>query len=205
MKTSNSRFLNNLDRADNLVGIHGSLSDTVTEALDVSDILRGSLVMAVSALDLFVHGLVRIGILDACRGRIHQTKSFRKFAVPLGTLLGTRDPLLELAWLEGEIRLQHGWRSFEHPQKIAEALRLVSDDNQWAECGRRMKISASEVQTGLASIIDRRNKIVHEFDVNPIDPIELYSINPQMVRESIGFIRNVGNGIYESLIVKYGV
>ena len=82
---------------------------------------------------------------------------------------------------------------------------MVSDDNQWAECGRRMKISASEVQTGLASIIDRRNKIVHEFDVNPIDTIELYSINPQMVRESIGFIRNVGNGIYESLIVKYGV
>ena len=68
-----------------------------------------------------------------------------------------------------------------------------------------MKISASEVQTGLASIIDRRNKIVHEFDVNPIDPKELYSINPKMVRDSIGFVRSVGNGIYESLISLYGV
>lgn len=205
MKTSNRRFQINLDRAENLIGIHESINDATTKALDCSDVLRGCLVMAVSALDLFVHDLVRIGILDTYRGRLPPTKSFRNITVPLGTLLATSDPLLEFDWLEETIRQQHGWRSFEHPKNITEALRLVSDDDHWAVCGKQMKISASEVQTGLASIIDRRNKIVHEFDVNPIDPQELFPINPTMVKEAVGFIREVGNGIYYSLINQYPV
>jgi len=72
-----NEFRTNIQRVRNLGGIYSALSVQTTSAIDLSDILRSELVMAVSALDYYVHELVRIGMLEVYRHRGRHTVGFR--------------------------------------------------------------------------------------------------------------------------------
>ena len=68
MQPAFDQFCENLARARSLGGLAQSLSNLTTAAVDLSDILRASLVLAVSAFDHFVHEFVRLGMLEVHRG-----------------------------------------------------------------------------------------------------------------------------------------
>jgi len=60
MQTVINQFRTNISRVRNLGSIFGALNSQTTSVLDLSDILRAELVLAVSALDHFIHELVRL-------------------------------------------------------------------------------------------------------------------------------------------------
>ena len=75
------------------------------------------------------------------------------------------------AWLENEIRETLGYQSFQQPDKIADAIRLISDKKLWQEVANNMNKSAKDIKQPLTLIVDRRNKIAHEADIDPTSNI----------------------------------
>src|ERR1700674_1574644 len=79
-------YRDNVARVRNLGGINQALKSIVTSAIDHSDILRAQHVLAVSALDYFVHEAARIGMLQIFDGKRAPTPAFSRFRISLDAL-----------------------------------------------------------------------------------------------------------------------
>jgi hypothetical protein len=191
------QFRANILRVRNLGTLHTAIAARTTPALDLSDILRAELVMAVSALDHFVHEISRIGMIEAHTGVRVRTRAFQSFSVSIESVHEALADMANITWLDEEIRLRHGWKSFQQPDHIAEAVRLISDVNLWDEVGCRMAIPAKDVKQQLRLIIDRRNKIAHEADIDPSFPDRRWPIDEILVKEAVVFIETVAETIFQ--------
>ncbi|MBT9244931.1 hypothetical protein KM031_02035 [Gemmobacter fulvus] len=178
-------------RARELHGLHASLSAQLTAAVDLSDILRSEIVMAVSAFDFFIHELTRLGMLE-CYGAIrNRTDAFNKFPIPIGVMIGVTP-----ATLEAEIRSRHGYVSFQQPDKVADAVRLFSPVSLWVEVGASVGVDAKTLKTNFGLIVDRRNKIAHEADIDPSYPNQRWPIDRAQVEYTFDLVERVARAIF---------
>jgi hypothetical protein len=69
MQSALDQFRISISRVRDLIALHNSVKAQATGALDVSDMLRAALVLAVSALDYYVHEVVTLGMLEIHRGQ----------------------------------------------------------------------------------------------------------------------------------------
>jgi hypothetical protein len=197
MQAAFDQFCENLARARSLAGLAQSLSSLTTSVIDLSDILRASLVLAVSALDHFVHEFVQLGMLELHRGNRPTTEAYLSFRVPMSA---TREAIADTGrdeWLDQAIREAHGWLSFQHPDKIADAIRLMSNVRLWEEVASELGMTSRTVRTQLGAIIDRRNKIAHEADMDPTNPGYRWPINEVLIQDAIDFIDQVVQAIFK--------
>ncbi len=200
MQSALDQFQGNIARVRNLGGIYRALEGQTTSAVDLSDLLRAELVLAVSALDQYIHELVRLGMLEINRGTRQETPAFTRFSVPLGAV---RQWLLDPddeQWLDSEIRSQQGWRSFQHPDRITEAVQLFSSERLWSSVGHSLGMSEQDVRKQLRFIVDRRNKIAHEADLDPASFGDRWPIDTLMVDETVEFIERVGEAIFAVVV-----
>ena len=188
---------NNLKRAGDLEGLAAALSVQTTKALDTSDLLRSCIVHAVSAFDHFIHEVTRIGMLEIAACQRPAPPAYKKFHISLGSLqmLVSASQSDRLAWLDAEIRSSMGWKSFQDPDKAAEAIRNISSKDLWREVGR--KLSCQDVKSRIKLIVDRRNKIAHEADLDPTVPGMRWPIDAAMVIETLNFLDAVAEAIVE--------
>lgn len=182
-----------------MVELAGSIDEMTTTLVDVSDILRASLVLAVSAFDYFVHELVRLGMLEIQRGVRNETDSFLSFKVSISSV---REAFLDLSrydWLNQAVREAHSFQTFQQPDKIARAIRLISNAKLWEEVSQRIGMTNKSVQAQLSAIVDRRNRIAHEADVDPLMPGQRWSIDEGLVLGAIAFLEGVAGAIFDSV------
>jgi hypothetical protein len=202
MNAALDQFHLNIARVRNLGALRKNLDAQTTKALDTSDISRAELVMAVSALDHYIHEIVRIGMLEIYNKKRAETPSFLKFPVLLESALQGID-IEDENWLDNAIRAHHGWRSFQRADKIAEAIRLISDVKLWSEVADHIGKNSSDVTKRLNLIIDRRNKIAHEADmkpasrISPPSPYNRWDIDDNSVEDAIDFIVLIAEAIYK--------
>jgi hypothetical protein len=249
MLSALDQFRISIARVRDLISIHNSVKAQSTSALDLSDILRAALVLAVSALDYYVHEVVTLGMLEIHRGQRSEPNSppnssqsaFSRFQVSLGGARQERliamdisawleseiqqsqgslflqqsytvsallpvistsvlNRLNNVSWLEDEIRERLGYQSFQQPDKIADAIRLISDKKLWDEVAVKLGISAKDVKQQLSAIVDRRNKIAHEADVDPTFGIgSRWYIDEILVNDAVNFIEQVVESIHQVL------
>lgn len=108
--------------------------------------------------------------------------------------------LNNVSWLEDEIRERLGYQSFQQPDKIADAIRLISDKKLWDEVAVKLSISAKDVKQQLSAIVDRRNKIAHEADIDPTFGIgSRWYIDETLVSNAVDFIEQVVESIHQIL------
>ena len=196
MQAALDQFRANIARVRNLGGIYRALEGQTTSAVDLSDLLRAELVLAVSALDQYIHELVRLGMLEINRGTRQETRAFTQFSMPLGTVKEwLLDPDDEQR-LDSEIRSQFSRRSFQQPDRIAEAIRHFSGEALWANVGRNLGLLEQDVRSRLQLIVDRRNKIAHEADLDPASFGDRWPIDTLLVDNAIEFIERVGEAIF---------
>ena len=88
------------------------MDSQTTGALDLTDILRAALVMSVSALDHFIHEIVRLGMLEAYRAERVRTAAFLRFQVSLESIIEATSGLVPETRLESQIRERHGYQPF---------------------------------------------------------------------------------------------
>jgi len=249
MQSALDQFRISIARVRDLIAIHNSVKAQSTTALDLSDILRAALVLAVSALDYYVHEVVTLGMLKIHRGqrsepnppRNSSQSAFSRFQVSLGgarqerliamdiaswleneiqqsqgssflqqshtvsALLpvissGVLNRLNNASWLEDEVRECLSYQSFQQPEKIADAIRLISDKKLWEEVAQTLGRSAKEVKQQLSAIVDRRNKIAHEADIDPTYNIgSRWNIDEVIVSDAVNFVEQVVESIYQIL------
>ena len=184
-----------MQRARDLVLLKAHFARQATGALNVDDILRAALVMAVSALDHFVHEVVRTGMLEIQAAKRVPTSAFLRFPIALGKTQVAMSAPISTTWLEEAIREAHGWQTFQHPDKIADAIRLVSGVKLWEEVGKHHGTDATNVKTTLSAIVDRRNKIAHEADMDPSFPGQRWPITDLLVQDAIEFLERTARAV----------
>lgn len=197
MQAAIEQFRANVERVRNLGSVEKALSVQTTNALDLSDILRAEIVLVVSALDHYVHEITRLGMLDIYRGARKPSPAFERFNVSMSSVLLLASNRDNEDWLEREIRNRHGHQSFQKPDSIAGAVRLFADVQLWDEVGRRIGTSATETKERLDLIVNRRNQIAHEADMNRSYPMVRWHIDADMVLGIVDFIEQVAEAIYD--------
>ena len=197
MQTALDAFQNSMQRVRALHALHGSFAGKVTAAVDLTDILRAEIVLTVSALDHFVHELTRLGMLECWSGARAQTDAFRRYQLPVSAIPYLGIPITALQTFDSEIRAKHSFLSFQHPDKIAEAIRLVSKIKLWEQVGTETRRPAQQVKASLTLIIDRRNKIAHEADTDPSYPGQRWPIDRPMVEGIFDEIETIVVAIFK--------
>ena len=202
MQTAIDQFRWNLGRVRNLGSLHSILSGQTTAALNLADLLRSELVMIVSALDLYVHEVVRLGMLECFRGQRARTDSFHRFQVTLGgTIQAVSMPGSDV-WLDEQIRDRLGHRTFQQPDDVAEAIRLISSVELWNSVASQLQSTPKDVRDLLRLIVDRRNKIVHEADSNPAygQIGILWPLNAAQTDDAVAFIESVAEAVHTVVV-----
>jgi hypothetical protein len=191
------QFKTNISRAQELGALGAVVSQLTTSAVDVSDIFRAQIVLGVSALDHFVHELTRVGMIEASTGGRLKTDAFSRFQIPLSAVELALSGQSQDDWLGEAIRERHSWLSFQFPDKIADAVRLFSPVKLWETVGTELALPPEHVKLRLRLIVERRNKIAHEADIDPTNPGFRWPIDKTMSDESLAFIVQVGEAIFK--------
>ena len=169
MQKALDAFNESIARVEHLAGLYKAIASLTTPAVDSSDLLRAQIVLAVSALDFYVHEATLAGMIEVYTGTRSPTPAFDKYRIPVGAMMAGH-PGGGTAWLESEIRDRHSFLSFQQPDKIAEAFRLFSDVKLWHAVAAKLGKDEAHVKATLRLIVDRRNKIAHEADLDPSYP-----------------------------------
>jgi hypothetical protein len=191
MATPIEHFFENIARVRSLVGIYNALTPVTTPAIDLSDVLRSAIVLAVSAFDHYVHEMVRIGMLEEHSGRRVKTNAFSNFRVSMDSVTEALAAPSNDEWLDGEVRSQHGWQSFQQAKRVAQAIALISPKPLWDEVARKLSRPTEDVRTQLDLIVDRRNKIAHEADTDPTSPGSRWPIDQSLVETAASFLEDL--------------
>jgi hypothetical protein len=195
MNIALTAFEGNIERARALVRLYAHLSTRTTAALDISDILRAALVQGVSALDQYVHEVTRIGMIETHQGKRMATRAFLAFPISLTATRSALSNPADTTWLSESIQQAHGWQTFQRPDKIADALRLVSDSSLWECVAAELGADTRRVKVELQAIVDRRNKIAHEADMDPSYPGQRWPISESLVQGALDFLDKLANAI----------
>jgi RiboL-PSP-HEPN len=194
-------FRISIARVRDLIAVHNSLKAQASSVLDLSDMLRAALVLAVSALDYYIHEVVRIGMLEIHRGQRPEPPAFSGFQISLGNARAGINAGQNIdSWLEDEIRQRHSYKSFQQPNAIADAVRLICDKKLWEEVSINMGSPAKDIKQQLSLIVDRRNKIAHEADIDPTLSLgNRWPIDELLVNEAVDFLEQVVESIHKIL------
>jgi hypothetical protein len=194
-------FRISITRVRDLIAVHNSLKAQASSVLDLSDMLRAALVLAVSALDYYIHEVVRIGMLEIHRGQRLEPPAFSGFQISLGNARAGINAGQNIdSWLEDEIRQRHSYKSFQQPNAIADAVRLICDKKLWEEVSINMGSPAKDIKQQLSLIVDRRNKIAHEADIDPTLSLgNRWPIDELLVNEAVDFLEQVVESIHKIL------
>ena len=150
------------------------------------------------ALFNHIHEITRVGMLEVYRGQRPQTPAFLRFQVTMeATLQGITAGQQNDGWLDEEIRKKHGYLAFQQPDRIADAIRLFSLCTLWPSVASELNVEVEVVKTELQLIVDRRNQIAHEADLDSRKPGgDRWSISPSDTERIIDFVQNIGETIY---------
>src|SRR5260370_14440701 len=174
-------YFNNVwQRADEIEALHTYLSGKLTAALSPDELLRAEWVARVSALDLYVHERVAQYMVNIFDGSRIRCLGFSKFHCSNDTLLRIKNAPTSAdasAAFDLEVRTKLSRVTYQLPDDIADGIRMVSECELWNEIAiskgatpATKSVQAKVLKRSLSLIIERRNKIVHEGDLQPSIP-----------------------------------
>ncbi|QQO14954.1 hypothetical protein JJB99_01810 [Bradyrhizobium diazoefficiens] len=174
-------------RCAHLTDIQAYVANNVAAAFHADELLRVEWVSRFSALDLYIHELVFQGMVEIFEGRRTPTPAYLRFQISNETVSrinSSTNAAAKLAAFDLEIRSQLSTVTYQHPEKIAEGVRLVSEVELWNEvalvlgANQSNKIAQAKlIKKGLSLAFERRNKIAHEGDLQPTIPRQPWPIS----------------------------
>jgi hypothetical protein len=167
------------DRCELFAAIHGYL---VNQAgiLPSDELLRAEWAARVSALDLYVHELVAQKLLEIFQGKRPICPGFAKVQISSEAMLrisNAVDLTERSIAFDLDVRTKLSRVTYQYPDDIADGIRLISPCKLWNEVALKLGAnqnnltqSTEALKKQLSIIVDRRNKIVHEGDLQPAVP-----------------------------------
>lgn len=186
---------------------------------DLADLLRSELVNLVSAMDRFIHEMVRIGIINSYLGISPQTEKCKTIPLRFSTMNKVIECRLrsippscneEIAeyWINKEVVAILKTMSFQKTDKIKAALsyiwdvshkiQAIIDKMQYAFPGTTINDKQKYLEEKVDLIVSRRNQIVHEADYD-ISTHSKQAIDVVWLDDTILFIKEFIYSIYENI------
>lgn len=188
-------------RCGELTALHTYLAGSVAAVVPLDELLRSEWVARVSALDLYVHELVAQGMVAIFEGARPPTPAYLKFRVTSESLNRIRSAATTTdaaAAFDLDVREQLGRVTYQFPDDIADGVRLCCGIELWNEVALKMgatpatkSAEAKLIKRTLSLIVQRRNKIAHEGDLQPLPPREPWPITKGDVHGIASFIDRV--------------
>jgi hypothetical protein len=192
-------------RCELFAALHGYVVAQATGALQPDELLRAEWAARISALDLYVHELVTAHLVGIFAGARPGCPGFGRFQVSADALMRIQNaptPADRAAAFELEVRTRLSRVTYQAPDDIADGIRMVSQCSLWNEVALRLGASAERVTAAAADlrrklsiIVDRRNKIVHEGDLQPTMPRIPWPISRSDLADVTSFIASVVSAI----------
>jgi hypothetical protein len=192
-------------RCDMLSVMYAYLSSTTTKALHSEEILRAEWVARVAALDLYVHELVSQRMVEIFDGRRAATDAYMKFLLPNETLQRIRvAPTADdaISAFDLEVRRQLSFVTYQSHESIANGIRMVSSVELWNGVAAHLGYppatvakKAKALRGQLSMIVERRNKIAHEGDMQPSAPRLPWPISQADMQTVSSFILEIVGAI----------
>lgn len=193
------------ERCELFAALHAYLSSQATAALQPDELLRAEWASRVSALDLYVHELIAQNLLQIFGGTRPMCPGFAKLQISSEALMriqaansiADRNTAFDL-----EVRTKLSRITYQYPEDIADGIRLISPCKLWNEVATQQGATAGNIgvvtesiKKRLSLIVDRRNKIVHEGDLQPTIPRTPWPISKNDVSDVAIFIKGIVTAI----------
>ena len=181
------------------------MASHVTAALQPDELLRAEWASRVSALDLYVHELVAQNLLLIFEGSRPSCPGFEKFQISSHTMMRIQAATTvtdQNTAFDLEVRTKLSRVTYQYPDDIADGMRLISPCKLWNEVALKLGATTATVSADtesikkrLSLIVDRRNKIVHEGDLQPMVPRMPWPISRADVSDVAKFINEIVSAI----------
>ena len=182
---------------------------------EVADILRAQVVNVVSAFDRLIHELITNGVIEIFLGKRKKKKKFLNQPFKAETLIKsiefTKPGFIPTSvndnpqyLVEKEMREKMSYLAFEAPEKVKDALNYIWDNDHkfktiavdMAMTGATDNEKQKKLEQELQLIVDRRNQIAHEGDIDPSTNSKR-TISIEMSNDAINFIEKLGESVYK--------
>lgn len=141
------------------------LDFAISEELKLN-ILRGQVSLLLSAVDFYIHEIIKIELLNIIKGERKKTPSLKNCMISVETFLEYLSSLnTNNQIFEDEIIYRNSFKSFLEPDKMAEALSLITEKKIFKELFSELGLlKTKELKDKIKEIFRRRNSIVHQMD-----------------------------------------
>jgi hypothetical protein len=164
-------FKLNVERSRALIGTHSQLHNKQGKPKTVvSDIMRAAVVMVVSAIDAYLHGLLSEHVERAAQltpppaALLELVKEWRLDAKEtLPYLLNKKGP----TEFRQRVVDHFSDRTLQDPSKVEQVGRVLGVEALWDEIATRLSRPAADVRRDFAAAVKRRHQIAHEADLDP--------------------------------------
>lgn len=203
-----NEFTTNIHSIKDLSAIYTDLTKIVKfHPEDISDLLRVQVINIVSAMDRYIHEIVRKGIVEMFMSTRKRTEKFNSFALTAKDAIqiwnaSNLDDYNKNAIIDSFVMGKLSYLSFETPEKILDALSYIWDEphkmmviaNKMGIEGTNSNEKGKQLKSSLSLYVDRRNQIAHESDIDISTGLRR-DISKSTVDGMINFISNFVSAI----------
>ncbi|WP_399888382.1 hypothetical protein ACGH7X_25545 [Streptomyces sp. BBFR51] len=199
-------FATNLSYARRMVKAGRMLSPFRSPTIDIDDFYRAAWVQAVAAIDHWLHEEVlrRVAELTA-KDSPEMPPQLRRYELPLHRVEAVRRGEVTLSEAVVEhLREKLAVQALQHPGKISEVLRLVTEKKVWYEAAGcinqhffqgRTTFNEKKLRSRYLEITQRRNRIAHDADLVDGDLKQRRAIDEAEVTDAIDWIERIALAI----------
>lgn len=138
------------------------------------DLIRSALVMAISAMDSYMHWMV-VQEITAVSKNAKLPKSLAKLEIPFSDVAALADAMIEgrregketRPWsaLKNSAQKQLLFKTFQSFDQVALAMSMAGLVDGWAKTAKTLSVTSQEIKEKLNHLVHRRNQIAHEGDI----------------------------------------
>lgn len=164
----------------------------------ILEIRQSQIILLMSALDLYIHDIVKYCIIQKFNGNQTKTKQYKELLIPMQSVeLAIQNPESS-DWLDEVITSINQYKSFTSYGKIKNQLEAVGiKSKKFSEL-----VLKTESDFGVSDLIEKlrslRNRLAHQ-DQESINSLEL-ELTEEKINQYIGFIYQLVQDIYQTII-----
>jgi RiboL-PSP-HEPN len=168
-----------------------------------NDLRRMALVMAVAAIDSYMHGIVMRRVADVRRGS-DLPKALARLEMPFSEFANLADASINAQraghrtrpWVQVKAALQKRLlkETFQSYDQVAIAFAIAGIEKAWSKVASKLATRAEDIKDRLGGLVLRRNQIVHEGDLQRASrprKLRFNEIEGSSVRSDIDWVNSL--------------
>jgi hypothetical protein len=159
----------------------------------LSDLLRASVTMAVSAMDAYYHAKIVDNVGKVLRANSEFPPALNNVKMTIEDYVEACTSKYKRVAIGNAVDKSLGYKALQKPSDIAGALKIIGIEDFWTVVGRELGSDADSVKAQLSTITKRRHVIVHEGDLvrSKKTGNRSRTIEPGFTETSIDFIKTL--------------